>query len=222
MTLPESRSPTRSMRPSKSANGDSPYDGDWQPCARQTTARQNTTSRMRASSPAAPAPGYGAGVNTHRDGASRGCQLVSLGWKLNFCPPMLASYIKPPLATVNTATPALYLALAEAPSAAATALTCASIVKCPPLNDSSASLLSKKMISEYCWPPSCAPTVTCVSDVVPITAPCWITSPSPCAAPTPIAPFVTVGNMAYPAELSKNFCIDGSDVLNVETAFSTS
>jgi hypothetical protein len=52
-----------------------------------------------------------------------GAQVVPSGWNENFWPPTLASYISPPLATVNTATPAEYLALADAPSAAATALT---------------------------------------------------------------------------------------------------
>src|SRR5262245_53733455 len=44
------------------------------------------------------------------------------GAKLNFCPPTLASYIRPPLAAVNTATPFWNLALADAPDLSATAL----------------------------------------------------------------------------------------------------
>jgi hypothetical protein len=45
-----------------------------------------------------------------------------IGVKLNFCPPILASYMSPPLACVKTATALRYLALADAPEATATAL----------------------------------------------------------------------------------------------------
>ncbi len=44
---------------------------------------------------------------------------------LNFCPPTVASYIRPPLACVNIATPALKLASADAPAFIATAEACA-------------------------------------------------------------------------------------------------
>jgi hypothetical protein len=47
------------------------------------------------------------------------------GWKPNFCPPTLASRMRPPFARVNTATPFWYFALAAAPDLIATALTCA-------------------------------------------------------------------------------------------------
>ena len=45
------------------------------------------------------------------------------GSKANFCPPTLASAMRPPLPVVKTATPFSYLALADASFAAATALT---------------------------------------------------------------------------------------------------
>src|ERR1039458_127975 len=116
------------------------------------------------------------------------------GRKWNFCPPMLASNIKPPLAMVNTTTPCVYFASAEALSAEATALTPALIAHSLPLKLSRAVLSSKKITSAKFWPPNCAPMVSCVMFAVPIAVPLSKTSPVPAAAPMPTAPLPMLGN----------------------------
>src|ERR1017187_4140536 len=120
------------------------------------------------------------------------------GKKWNFCPPMLASNIKPPLAMVNTTTPCVYFASAEALSAEATALTPALIAHSLPLKLSRAVLSSKKITSAKFWPPNCAPMVSCVMFAVPIEVPFSKTSPVPAAAPMPTAPLPMLGNTTYP------------------------
>src|SRR5215831_1540968 len=115
------------------------------------------------------------------------CSSDHLGSYLNFCPPMLASYIRPPFATVKVAMPLWYapavvaaffvaLAPAEAPvelafalALAVMAVACASAPnsKLPLVNSLNARWSSKKMISLYTCPPSCNPTVSCASEVFP-------------------------------------------------------
>ena len=48
-----------------------------------------------------------------------------IGSYVKVCPPIAASYIRPPLAMVNTATPCSYAASADAPAVTATAEACA-------------------------------------------------------------------------------------------------
>jgi hypothetical protein len=57
--------------------------------------------------------------------------------------------MRPPLARVKTLTPSTYFALAEAPAAAATALTWAAMVYSPFLKSASDFSVSKKITSVY-------------------------------------------------------------------------
>src|ERR1041384_7052655 len=98
--------------------------------------------------------GAGAGVGFCAGGACAGALRVSGGFaasgvKVNFCPPTLASNINPLLGTVNTTTPCWYFALADFPSAAATALSPALKANFPSLNSFSAFGVSKKITSAY-------------------------------------------------------------------------
>src|SRR4029450_7075338 len=68
--------------------------------------------------------------------------------KLNFWPPTLASNMRPPLPVVKTATPFWYLAFADAPLVAATALAWAASANVPFWKSVNAGAVSKKMISE--------------------------------------------------------------------------
>jgi hypothetical protein len=114
---------------------------------------------------------------------------VSTGWKLNFCPPTEASYIRPASPIVKTATPSAYLALAEAPDLRATADACAAKARLPDLKRSTAALFSKKISSVYFWPPRaglhddiCA---TSYPDTRSCQCPAWYASGRWCASHKP-------------------------------------
>lgn len=62
-------------------------------------------------------------VRDYRDRLVAAYFFFANGSKPNFWPPTLASNMRPPLPVVKTATPFWYLAFADAPLAAATALT---------------------------------------------------------------------------------------------------
>ena len=87
---------------------------------------------------------------------------------MNFCPPMVAWTIRPFFGSVKTATPCLYLAAFDAPSAAATALTSALISKFQALKSLSALGVSKKITSAKVCPPAWAPMLACVIVASPV------------------------------------------------------
>src|SRR5215208_6134410 len=72
----------------------------------------------------------------------------SEGLKLNFCPPIDASNIKPPLGLANTATPFSKRACADAPDVTATADALAANSSLLPLNLFKAASFSKTITSE--------------------------------------------------------------------------
>ena len=91
--------------------------------------------------------------------------------KLNFCPPIEASYIKPPFGSVKIATPSLYSTSTATPAVNATADACAPNSKFPRVNLLSASTSLKNMISLNAWAPNCRPILSCVTSVLPIKLP---------------------------------------------------
>jgi hypothetical protein len=110
----------------------------------------------------ASAPGNARIISHHVEKTALPVYFLSSGVKRNFCPPTLASNIKPFFGTVNTITPCLYFASAEAPSAAMMALTAALMAHSLPSKLSNEALSSKKITSAKLWPPNCAPMVNWV------------------------------------------------------------
>src|SRR4030095_12070049 len=172
--------------------------------------QQTLTSATRAASAALFAHGQSRGEPPLPRFAARKSRsyVFASGLYLNFWPPSVASYIKPPFATVKIAIPLRYSptvdasffpalapaevpvlpALAEAPAVIATAEACALNSQSAPVNSSNERLSSKKMIWLKAWAPSCKPAVSCVIEVSPTYLPPWYTRPLPCAPPIPIPP----------------------------------
>jgi hypothetical protein len=84
------------------------------------------------------------------------------GTNVNFCPPIAASTISPPLACVKTATPSLYFAVAAAPDFTATADAPAWNASWLFRNLSKAALSWNTINSANVCPPSCRPIVAWV------------------------------------------------------------
>ena len=102
-------------------------------------------------------------------------------WKLNFWPPILASYINPSLEKVRTANPSLYSAEALVSSVINAALVDAPNSKLPLVNLSKSFLSLKKIIWLKAWPLNWSPIDNWVTVVCPINLSFSKTLPFPLA-----------------------------------------